>query len=105
VKGSRLSTRNLALRIIRQTGKKQMGLRNQLGLLWLERESTIPEVSLQLCGGEVDHGTETVNAGTGQSPPNALLNNVEDVIYHTGCQLALLIGVQSHSLPKSQNTQ
>lgn len=70
-----------------------------------ERAASTPEVGLQFCGGEVDHGTETVDAGAGQSPPNALLDNVEDVVHHAGCQLALLIAVQGHSLPKRQSTR
>lgn len=61
-----------------------------------------PEVRLQLCGGEVDHGTETVDAGTGQSSSNALLDDVEDIVHHAGGQLALLTGIQSHSLPKGK---
>lgn len=64
--------------------------------------STVPEVSLQLSGGKVDHGTETVDVRAGQSSPNALFNNVEDIIHHAGGQLALLIGIQSHSLKKDK---
>lgn len=43
-----------------------------------------PEVRFQLRGGEVDHGTQTVDAGTGQGPPNALLDDVEDIVHHAG---------------------
>ena len=67
--------------------------------------ASTPEVGLQFRGGKVDHGTETVDAGAGQSPPNALLNDVEDVVHHAGRQLALFIGVQGHSLPKRQSTR
>lgn len=71
----------------------------------MERVVAVPEVRLQLCGGEVDHGAEAVDAGARQGPADALLNNVEDVIHHAGCQLALLIGVQRHSLPQRQIAQ
>lgn len=46
----------------------------------------------------VDHGTQAVNAGAGQSSADALLNNVEAVVHHAGRQLSLFVRVHSDSL-------
>lgn len=61
---------------------------------------SLPEVRLQLGGGVVDHGTETVYAGAGQSTPNALLHYIKHVIHHAGGELALLIAVHGNSLQR-----
>lgn len=61
-----------------------------------------PEVGLQLGGGVVDHGTEAVYAGAGQSPPDALLHDVKHVVHHAGGQLPLLVAVHGHSLQGEQ---
>lgn len=61
---------------------------------------SLPEVRLQLGGGVVDHGTETVDAGAGQSTPNALLYYIKHVIHHAGGELALLVAVHGNSLQR-----
>lgn len=61
---------------------------------------SLPEVRLQLSGGVVDHGTETVYAGAGQSTPNALLHYIKHIIHHAGGELALLIAVHGNSLQR-----
>ena len=48
----------------------------------------------------VDHGTETVYAGAGQSTPNALLHYVKHIIHHAGGELALLVAVHGNSLQR-----
>lgn len=61
---------------------------------------SVPEVRLQLGGGVVDHGTETVYAGAGQSTPNALLHYIKYIIHHAGGELALLVAVHGNSLQR-----
>lgn len=57
-----------------------------------------PEVGLQSDVSVVDHGTEAVDVGAGQSSADALLHNIETVVHHTGGQLAFFAGIHGNSL-------
>lgn len=63
-----------------------------------EGRERAPEVRLQHRVGVIDHGTEAVDVGAGQSSADALLHNVEAVVHHAGGQLTLFVCIHGNSL-------
>lgn len=63
-----------------------------------EGRERAPEIRLQHRVGVIDHGTEAVDVGAGQSSADALLHNIEAVIHHAGGQLTLFVRIHGNSL-------
>lgn len=51
----------------------------------------------------IDHGTQAVDVGAGQSSADALLHNIEAVVHHAGGQLTLFVCIHGNSLKKKNS--